>query len=115
MDNLNEETRGVSLLLTIADAGQEALVEAGIAPEIARAAALKAADRVRERHGGEQLYIPKGVAIALSERDWEIWREYNGSNSFVLAKKHKLTERQIYNVISRCRAEHDRRNQMPLF
>lgn len=109
------EPRGLQVLLTIADANTTALIEAGIEAEQARKVGLQVADQVRNLHGGEQIYIPKGVALVLRERDWQIWEESTGRNHLVLAKKYDLTDRQIYNIIARCRIEHDRKHQLPLF
>ncbi|MCF6265247.1 MAG: hypothetical protein L3J57_01725 [Desulfuromusa sp.] len=109
------ETRGLGLLLTIADANQESLIESGIDPELARKAALQAADRIRHEHGGTQMYIPKGAHMVLTQRDWQIWEEFNTNNRRELAKKYDLTERSIYLIIARCRVEHDRKHQLLLF
>lgn len=113
--NEERETRGIKVLLTIADANQKALIETGIDPEVARKIALKAVDKLRTEHGGQQLYIPKGAIMELTQRDWHIWDEFNGFNRSELAKKYKLTERSIYLIVARCRDEHDRKHQMQLF
>lgn len=114
MDNLTE-ARGMRVLLEIAQDVTDALIAGDVAPELARAAALRAADNVRERHGGEQLYIGKGQALLIGDRDREIWRKYDGTNHRGLAKEYNLTVRQIYNVVARVREEEFNRRQLGLF
>lgn len=114
MDGITE-ARGMRVLLEIAQDVTDALIAKDVAPELARAVALQAADKVRERHGGEQLYIGKGQALLINERDREIWQKHDGSNHYGLAKEYKLTVRQIYNIIARVREEDFHRRQLGLF
>ncbi|WP_027714917.1 Mor transcription activator family protein [Desulfuromonas sp. TF] len=109
------EKRGSQVLFDLARLVTEGQIEAGAEPEQARTIGLKAADQVRRTYGGEQVYIPKGLALALTERDYEIWRKFTGSNSFALAKEYGLTERQIYSILARVRDEEFRKRQMGLF
>ena len=109
------DKRGVQALLDIASTVTAALVELQIAPDQARDIGLLTADSFRSTYGGEQLYIPKGLVLALSERDREIWRKYTGANTFALSKEYDRTERQIYSIIGRVRAEEDNKRQGKLF
>lgn len=113
-DNLAEK-RGTQFFFDLVRLTTEALVATGIDAEQARKAALQVAEQARETYGGEQLYIPKGLALVVSERDREIWRKYNGSNHFALAKEYNLTVRQIYSIIERVRAEEFHRRQLGLW
>lgn len=117
MENLTGKPgrQGMEALLEIARIVQEQLQADGIPTDQARKVALTAADQVRQNYGGTEVYIPKGLALVLSERDRQIWDEFNGDNYHALAKKYDRTERQIRHIISRVRDEHDARVQLGLF
>lgn len=103
--------RGVQALLDVAQVVTEALVADGIEASRARELGLIAAEKLRDVYGGDQVYIPRGLALLLSRRDLEIYQAFNGSNHFALAKEHNLTERQVYNIIERVRREMFARQQ----
>ncbi len=110
-----DETRGRQALLEIARVVTDTLTEAKIPAEQARELGLAAAEAVRSNYGGEQIYVPKGLALVLSSRDRQIWREFTGRNTLTLAKKYDLTERQVYSILSRVREEEFVARQRPLF
>lgn len=93
---------------------REALIAKAFDPHHADRAAQIAVDTLREIYGGDQPYIPKDDE-RLDKRDWEIWQEFNGTNHAALAKKHGLTERQIYNRIAIIRPIAQARMQGNLF
>ena len=103
--------RGVQALLDVAQVVTEALVADGVEAGRARELGLIAAEKLRDVYGGDQVYIPRGLALLLSKRDLEIYQAFNGSNHFALAKEHSLTERQVYNIIERVRREMFARQQ----
>ena len=107
--------QGMEALLEIARIVQQQLQADGLSADQARQLALKAADQVRQIYGGTEVYIPKGLALVLSERDLQIWAEFNGDNYAALAKKYQRTERQIRYIITRVRDERDARMQLGLF
>lgn len=116
MDNKQLKNRpGMEALLEIARIVQEQLMSEGIQSDKARDAALKAADAVRKTYGGTDVYISKGVALILNDRDWQIWHEFNGRNQDELAKRYNLTPRHIYRIVERCRDEDFLRRQGNLF
>ena len=106
---------GMEALLEIARIVQEQLLASGIDTEEARKIGLKAADQVRQNYGGTEVYISKGLALILSERDWQIWREFDGSNHQELAHKYDTTSRHIYRIVARCREEDYLKRQGRLF
>lgn len=55
-------------------------------------------------YGGCQIYIPVGFVLKLSQRDRQIFTEFDGKNHSELAKKWGCSERAIYGVIRRVRA-----------
>ncbi len=58
-----------------------------------------------DMYGGCQIYIPVGFVLKLSQRDRQIFAEFNGKNHSELAKKWGCSERTIYGVIRRVRAQ----------
>ena len=58
---------------------------------------------IQERFRGDAIYISTGYAERVSERDWQIWEQFNGSNHAALARKFEITERAVYLVIERVR------------
>lgn len=96
---------GFEFLLEIATIIQQQLPAYGITPKDARNVALETVDCIRKKHGGTEVYIPKGIALTLSRRDWQIWKEFDGSNQKQLAKKYTITTRQVYRIIERCRED----------
>lgn len=111
----NTDHRGVQMLRDIAEVVATSLTDEQIAPPRAREIGLIAAETVRSRYGGEQLYMPKGLSMLVGQRDREIYLKYNGANTYQLAKEYALTERQIYGIVAKVRAEEYRARQMGLF
>jgi Mor family transcriptional regulator len=93
---------------------RDALIAKAFALDHADHAAQIAVDTLREIYGGDQPYIPKDDE-RLDKRDWDIWEEFNGTNHSQLAKKHGLTERQVYNRIAIIRPIAQARMQGNLF
>ncbi|OZS45289.1 Mor transcription activator family protein [Photobacterium sanguinicancri] len=65
--------------------------------------------------GGRDIYIPNGSKLKSALRNISIWREYNGRNIEQLANHHKLTERQITEIIREQRQAELKRRQRELF
>jgi Mor family transcriptional regulator len=103
------------LLIDLATTIGEALEKTGVPPERAADAAFAATEHVRKRWSGQHLYLPKGIHYELSNRDREIWAEFDGHNHSALARKHDLTSMRIYQIIKRLRALHIKRTQPDLF
>lgn len=74
------------------------------------ALSIKIANRISEDMGGGNLYINKSVSMQLSDRNWEMYRKFNGHNYRDLARLYKLTEVQVRNIINAC-AEHEYRTR----
>lgn len=110
------DKRGVQALLEIAQVVTEELVAVEKMPEKrAGEIGLKVADALRRKYGGHPIYVPKGIALIVGERDREIYRKFDGANVFALSREYDLTERQIYSIIARVRDDDFRRRQMGLF
>lgn len=68
------------------------------------------AHEIANAWGGEVIYIPRNVALLLSERDHQIWQEFNGYNHRELARKYNVSMAWVYQIVKRMRkAEIDRR------
>lgn len=71
----------------------------GNARELAELIGLEAFIRLVDVYGGtSSLYIPKAEQLVLPVRDEMIRREFDGNNSYVLARKWGLTERYIREI-----------------
>lgn len=67
---------------------------------------------VREEWSGQNHYVPKGKAFDYNRRDYQIWREFRGSNNVgELMRKYGLTEQRLYQINARVQKAHDRRTQ----
>ena len=84
--------------------------------EIAQATSLAftITEAIRTEIGGVQQYIPRGLSYELSQRDEQIWSEFNGDNYKMLAHKYNITEMQVRNIVKRARQRDLSTRQMPL-
>lgn len=103
------------ILRDLVDKAGEMLVEEGIDRSKAQRLAWMLAELIRRDWGGQQIYLSKGLSYEISQRDLEIYREFDGSNHYYLAQKHNLTARQVYSVVARVRENELRRRQPALF
>lgn len=70
----------------------------------------KIIEEVRSSWGGQQIYIKKTDQAQLTERNLEIYSEFNGSNHQWLAKKYNLAVPVIYRIVKVVQqAERDKR------
>lgn len=81
----------------------------------ARQLASNVATEIARDFGGAVLYIPKGILLPLSGRDWQIWQEFNGKNHNELALKHKVSVQWVYKIIKRVQQEEVAKRQGSLF
>lgn len=81
----------------------------------ARKAAEIAVEMIRETTGGGTLYVAKGHLFAITEKHRTIYRRFTGDNHFQLSREFDLSERQIYTIVERCRAEEFSQRQPGLF
>ena len=81
--------------------------------------ALKAADLlikfIQKDWAGQQVYFPKGLAFELANRDWEIFREFNGQNLRAICNKYRLSAARVYQIDAACRKIKDKKEQPQLF
>ncbi len=55
--------------------------------------------------GGQNVYFPMGMVWKVSQRDREIFREFNGRNHHELARKFGVSLQWVYSVVKRVRKE----------
>jgi len=85
-------------------------------PEVKRGViAFNVAEAIRRNCGGSMVYISKGESYERSNRDRQIWDEFNGRNIPELARKHDLTESQLYTIIraQRAIAQQESQGELP--
>lgn len=93
----------------------ELLVSRGIARSLAADLGREAADLVRARWGGIEVYVPKGRSFMLSQRDREIWEKWNGRNVVELCREYGLSEQRIYQILDAMREQEAAKRQHKLF
>lgn len=98
--NKEQKIKWPSLLVELHGVIDSALEEEGfeqserlpLTEKILRALSLNA--------GGRNLYLPRGKALDRALRDSRIFREFTGDNVDELSRRHSLSGRQIYSIIS---------------
>lgn len=68
--------------------------------KIAKLIGIKAYIELVKYFGGSSIYILKEHSLVKDIRDKKIRQEFNGSNYSTLAKKYKLTDRSIREIIN---------------
>ncbi|RLM25347.1 DNA-binding protein [Brenneria alni] len=86
-------------------------IDTTIADQIGEAVA----NRMMQVWGGQNVYFPMGMAWKVSQRDLEIFHEFNGRNHHELARKFGVSLQWIYSVVKRVRKEEQDRIQGKLF
>lgn len=116
MSDLHDRSGGYpELLLDIADQVAAKLAQLGVSKEKSAEIGVHVAEHIRTHWSGQSLYLPKGVTYDLSQRDRQIYEEFNGRNHAALARKHGVTEMRIYQIVKAARAAHLARAQPGLF
>jgi Mor family transcriptional regulator len=103
------------LLADLAEGVRECILEHGVDERVAEDVARKAADRIGQRWGGIEVYIPVGLSFRNAQRNAEIWAKFNGNNVTALAREYRLTERQVTSILAEQRAIERRRRQGEMF
>jgi Mor family transcriptional regulator len=91
------------------------IAEHGIARDRVGPVAFEIVERIRHECGGTALYLARGKQYELTQREEQIWREFNGTNYYQLAKKYERTENQIRNIVKRARARDQAKRQNDMF
>jgi len=88
---------------------------AGLDPALARRLACRQAARWAHEYGGGLFYVPKPDSLERALRDLAIWADHDGTVEGAngirrLARRYKLSEKQIYLILATQR-ELNRRRQ----
>ncbi|HFI2258486.1 TPA: Mor transcription activator family protein, partial [Escherichia coli] len=117
MSDLNEfRSKGPELLVELAQHTSETVREIiDIEPATADQIGQAVANRMMQVWGGQNVYFPMGMVWKVSQRDREIFREFNGRNHHELARKFGVSLQWVYSVVKRVRKEEISRLQGQLF
>lgn len=107
------EGRYPEILVDLAGKVDELLVAEGLLTDQAKLLSWKVVALIGREWAGQQVYVGKGVVV--TERDLQIYREFDGANHDRLALKYGLTARQIYTIVARVREWEFRARQGELF
>lgn len=92
----------------------QVLQRKGIAVEVASEAAWQATEKVRERWGGTDPYIPKGDHLELAQRDQEIFEAWRAGKGYVeLAREHDLSEQRVRVIVNCARLSRSQKVSRP--
>ncbi|OBX07046.1 transcriptional regulator [Gallibacterium salpingitidis] len=110
------EDKAPEILLDLAEHTREMLVKKHqFDNDKAKQIGIELAQCIAESWGGEIIYIPKALLIALSERDLAIWREFNGSNHRELSRKYGVSMQWVYQIVKRVQKEEVAKRQYDMF
>jgi Mor family transcriptional regulator len=111
-DGLKLNSKGPEFLLYLVHHLASVLQEGGLTAESAKDMAIASAVRMAEQCGGQSIYFPKRtLCFKLEERDWNIYREYNGTNRNEVCAKYGIARSRLYQIISAIRRQ---RSTQPL-
>lgn len=81
----------------------------------ARQIGVDVARYISEVWGGEVIYIPRNLALMISERDYHIWEEFDGKNHRELARKYNVSMQWVYQIVRKIRKKEVAKRQGKLF
>ncbi|MDD0823738.1 Mor transcription activator family protein [Mannheimia sp. AT1] len=84
-------------------------------PEQAKQVGIDIAQRIAQNWGGEVIYIPRNLLMALNERDMKIYEEFNGNNHRELARKYNVSMQWVYKIVKKVHKDEVARRQMSMF
>lgn len=109
-------SRYPEVLRDLIDRGAERIVEeAGLPVDQARHIAYLITEIIRRDWAGTNLYLAKGLAHDITQRDREMYGKFTGTNHAALAKEYNITVRQVYDRLALIAAEEFKRRQPGLF
>jgi Mor family transcriptional regulator len=112
---LSEEPDYPAILLEMGELVQSELTKAEVPIPLAAALAETLVEHMRERYGGQNIYLPKGQLARTTRRRAAMWAEFTGDNYRYLARKYGMSLPYAYQQIRIARAEHLARTQGDLF
>lgn len=73
----------------------------GLKPAYAEPLAAALVEGLRERLGGQLLYIPTNRSAAKAKRDARIRAEFNGRNRDEVCARHGISRSSFYGIVNR--------------
>lgn len=77
--------------------------------------AMEVAVRVTKKWGGMSVYLPKDLNYAITMRNLELYKDFNGKNHHDLVQKYDLSLQAVYQILKRERARELKERQKQLF
>jgi Mor family transcriptional regulator len=96
-------------------AAEQIVLQLALAPDTAKQSVYIVTEIIRRDWSGSNLYLAKGLAYDIQNRDREMYGEFTGGNHKQLADKYELTVRQVYDRLARIAEEEFKRRQPGLF
>lgn len=87
------------------------LHKAGLDMTTSNQTAWVATEVIRDKWGGQLVYINQGVSFETMARYRLIWEQFTGDNVAELARQHNISEQQLYKIIRIMRADQQARLQ----
>lgn len=110
------KSKGPELLVDLAEQCAQVLREkAGLDRDKADQVAREVADHMAGHWGGQNIYFPMGLSYRLSQRDRQIYDEFDGANHSDLARKWGVSLQWVYKIVKTVGAEETARRQGNLF
>ena len=107
--------RTPELIRRLIEIGTEVLTQSASLPaDEARLLMREVAHLWCAEYGGADFYLPKDLDLVREKRDEAIWRDFTGYNTFDLAQRYGLVERQILFIVSVMRKRASSRHQIKL-
>lgn len=115
MEDKEIRAKWPAALVDMTDVAAAALARDGVDVAIARRQAVTVMRALAIYHGGRKFYLPNGEALDRALRNMRIWDDFNGNNVDDLARRYRLSDVQIYAILSEQRTLHRRKTQPDLF
>lgn len=90
-------------LIDIGNIIAEGIAQTGVEGDRIASLTFKITENIRSQCGGAAFYLSRGRRYELSQREEKIWREFDGTNYYQLAKQYDLSEMQIRNIVKRAK------------
>ena len=115
-----QSSRGPEVLEDMVDPTTAILQkEGGLSDEDAAGLVLAVVENMVSLWGGSLFCFPKGnwngrspLWFQLAERDWNIYREFDGTNREEVCKKYGIKRSRLYTIVAACRLELRDRNSV---
>lgn len=111
------DPRFPEVVLDLADSIRRCLIDTiGLSENEADAAARTITREFSDLYAGQQIYVPVGYALRISERDQELFDHFErGAPKDELIRRFEISNATFYKIVRRVRAIRTARAQLALF